>query len=140
MSAATNDYADEAPELVDFLHRQSAFFRKHGGTVLKDDAQKLADAASLLDSYRAGLVLTDPLPALGVELIRWVSVSKAVPDADETALLRIVGPTETYVWAGYYDGERWVSAEGVPLGGDVVTHWAEFPAGPAVSDAAEEAA
>lgn len=139
MSAATNDYADEAPELVDFLHRQSAFFRKHGGTVLKDDAQKLADAASLLDSYRAGLVLTDPHPALGVELIRWVSVSKAVPDADETALLRIVGPTETYVWAGYYDGERWVSAEGVPLGGDVVTHWAVFPAGPAVSDAAEEA-
>lgn len=139
MSPATNDYADEAPELVDFLNRQAAFFRKHGGTVLKDDAQKLADAASLLDSYRAGLVLTDPHPTLGVELIRWVPVSKAVPDADETALLRIVGPTETYVWAGYYDGERWVSAEGVPLGGDVVTHWAEFPAGPAVPDATEEA-
>lgn len=139
MSAVANDYAAEAPELVDFLHRQAAFFRRHGGTVLKDDAQKLGDAASLLDSYRAGLVLVDPHPLLGAELIRWVPVSKAVPDADETALLHIVGPTETYVWVGYYDGERWVSAEGVPLGGDVVTHWAEFPAGSAVADAAEEA-
>ncbi len=139
MSAVANDYAAEAPELVDFLHRQSAFFRKHGGTVLKDDAQKLADAASLLDSYRAGLVLVDPHPLLGAELIRWMPVSKVLPDGDETALLRIAGLTETYVWAGYYDGARWVSAEGVPLGGDVVTHWAVFPAGPAVSDATEEA-
>ncbi len=138
MSAATNDYADEAPELVDFLHRQAAFFRKHGGTVLKDDAQKLSDAASLLDSYRAGLVLVDPHPLLGAELIRWVPVSKAMPDADEIVLQRIVGPTETYVWSGYYDGERWVSGA-IALGSGAVTHWAKLPAGPAVSDATEEA-
>lgn len=132
-------HGDEAVSLVEFLHRQSAFLLLHGGAALKHEAEAMANAASLLDSYRAGLVLVDPHPLLGAELIRWVPVSKAVPDADETALLHIVGPTETYVWAGYYDGERWVSAEGVPLGGDVVTHWAEFPAGPAVADAAEEA-
>lgn len=138
MSAVANDYAAEAPELVDFLHRQAAFFRRHGGTVLKGDAQKLGDAASLLDSYRAGLVLVDPHPLLGAELIRWVPVSKAMPDADETVLQRIVGTAETYIWAGYYDGEQWVSGA-IALGSGAVTHWAKFPAGPAVADAAEEA-
>lgn len=138
MSAVTNDYATEAPELVDFLHRQSAFFRKHGGTVLKDEAQKLADAASLLDSYRAGLVLVDPHPAMGAELIRWIPVSTAVPDANNPMLARIESATQTYVWTSYYDGGRWFSPEGLTLGGHVVTHWAEFPAGPAVSDATEE--
>lgn len=135
MSAPNDAYADEAVALVDFLHRQSAFFRRHGGAALKHEAEALADAASLLDSFRAGLVFATPHPLTGVELIRWTPVSTSLPDADTTALLRIVGPTETYVWVGHYDGEQWMTAEGSPLGASAVTDWADFLCGPVKPEA-----
>lgn len=128
-------HGDEAVSLVEFLHRQSAFLLLHGGAALKHEAEAMANAASLLDSYRAGLVVARPHPLTGVELIRWTPVSTSLPAADTTALLRIVGPTETYVWVGHYDGEQWMTAEGSPLGASAVTDWADFPCGPVKPEA-----
>lgn len=130
MSTTTLDSSrDEARELVDFLHKQAAYFRRHGGAALRHEADALANAAALLDSYQAGITLATPHALSGAELIVWTAVEKALPDADITSLLRINGEDEVYVWAGYYDGEQWISAEGLPLG-QSVTHWADFPAGP----------
>lgn len=130
MSPTTLDSSrDEARELADFLHKQAAYFRKHGGASLRHEADALANAAALLNSYQAGITLATPHAVTGAELIGWSSVGVALPDADATVLLHINGPEEAYVWAGYYDGQQWISAEGVPLG-QLVTHWANFPGGP----------
>lgn len=59
-------------------------------------------------------------------LCRWKDVNQELPDADETVLVATIDNTEP-VWLGYYDGERWLDAEGIPVN---VSHWAPMPEAP----------
>lgn len=59
-------------------------------------------------------------------LCRWKDVNKELPDADETVLIATIDNTEP-VWLGYYDGERWLDVEGIPVN---VSHWAPMPEAP----------
>lgn len=124
-----NHYDAEARDLVEWLFAQAAYYRKHAPDLTADIA-RFEDAAALIDTYRAGLVLVDPHPTMRAELIRWVGVDDAMPDADETVLLWRVG--DDTPWPGYLDGHRWRSADGFHMQAGSVTHWAKMPAGPAV--------
>lgn len=136
MSAITEKSTDcEAKQLVSYLHSFAGFIRKHGGRLLIGEANTMADAASLLDSYRAGVALVDPHPITAAELVRWVSVDAALPDADITVLLVITGNDE--VRLGFYDGAEWRDADAMPIRGQVL-HWADMPAGPQRPDVVEE--
>lgn len=59
-------------------------------------------------------------------LCHWKDVNKELPDADETVLVATIDNTEP-VWLGYYDGERWLDVEGIPV---KVAHWAPMPEAP----------
>lgn len=120
----------DAPSLVEWLFEQAAYYRKHAPDLTRD-INAFQDAAALLDSYRAGLELVDPHPAMCAELVRWVSVDDALPDADETVL--ICGPGDDSPWLGYLDTPHWRSADGLYLNPHRVTHWAKMPTGPAAS-------
>lgn len=64
----------------------------------------------------------------GMDSIIWKAVGIDMPDADETVM--IFHPAENEpVWMGYYDGARWVSVDGMPIG-TAVSHWATMPEGP----------
>lgn len=63
------------------------------------------------------------------ELIRWVSVSTALPQDGELVLLWTEGDDSP--WMGYLDGVTWRSAEGFPIPMTDRTHWASMPTGPA---------
>jgi hypothetical protein len=145
---------DEARELVDFLHSQSAFFRKHGGATLKHEADSLGNAAALLDSYQAGITLATPHAVTQASVIQWVSVSEALPNDDETVLIAIQRPLgEIEVTTGFVDHGKWHDVTGWPVGanlcsrdfdGSIVTHWVRLPEGPkplvTVVDCTEELA
>ncbi len=136
MSTIAEDSTDcEAKHLVNYLHNFAGFIRKHGGRMLTGEADTMADAASLLDSYRAGVALVDPHPITAAELVRWVSVDAALPDADITVLLVIAGDDEVHL--GFYDGAEWRDADAMPIH-DQVLHWADMPAGPQRPDVVEE--
>ena len=123
------DYESEARTLVEWLFAQAALIRKHAPD-RRFDIAKLEDSAALIDSFRAGLVLVNPHPLMRAELVRWVSVDDALPDADETVL--ICGPGDDSPWPGYLDSPHWRSADGFYLNPHRVTHWAPMPTGPAV--------
>lgn len=123
------DERAEARRLVEFLQTLSAALKGWKGAGMKDVRSDINAAAALLDSYQAGLVLTAPHPAMCAELVRWVSVDDALPDADETVL--ICGPGDDSPWPGYLDSPHWRSADGLYLNPHRVTHWAKMPAGPA---------
>jgi hypothetical protein len=145
---------EEARELVDFLHNQSAFFRKHGGATLKHEADSLGNAAALLDSYQAGITLATPHAVTQASVIQWVSVSEALPADEEDVLIAIqrrLGGVE--VTTGFIDRDAWHDQSPFPVGlnlctgdfdGSKVTHWATLPEGPkplaTVADCAEELA
>ncbi len=57
---------------------------------------------------------------------RWIDVNEALPDADTTVLIVAPSCTEP-VWLGFYNGELWMSVEGIVI---EVTHWAELPIAP----------
>lgn len=121
------DYQAEAQNLVEWLFDQAAYYRKHAPNLIAD-IKHFEDAAALIDSYRAGLVLVDPHPAMRAELVRWVRVEDAMPEDGELALLWRVGDDSP--WIGYLDGRRWRHADGFHLPRGSVTHWAKMPAGP----------
>lgn len=136
MSTVSEKSTDcEAKLLVNYLHNFAGFIRKYGDRSLIGEANTMADAASLLDSYRAGVALVDPHPITAAELVRWVSVDAALPDADITVLLVIAGDDE--VRLGFYDGAEWRDADGMPIHGQVL-HWADMPAGPQLPDVVGE--
>lgn len=122
-----NDYDTEARGLVEWLFAQAAYYRKHAPN-LTGDIARFEDAAALIDTYRAGLVLVDPHPAMRAELIRWVRAEDELPDADETVLLWREG--DDTPWPGYLDGHRWRSADGFHIPAGSVTDWAKMPTGP----------
>ena len=129
-----DDYQEEARDLSAWLHRQAEVYRRHA-PALTDDIERLQNAGALLDSFQAGLVPVTPHPLMAMELIRWVSVEDALPDADETVL--IWAPGDDSPWPGYLDGDQWRSADGFFLPPMRVTHWAAMPAGPAPTPAVE---
>lgn len=132
------DYDAEARSLVEWLFAQAAYYRKHAPELTADIA-RFEDAAALIDTYRAGLVLVDPHPAMRAELIRWVRVEDQLPDAEEMVLLWREGDDSP--WMGYLNGKQWFSAEGFVFRFPSVTHWAPAPTGPAAStDTPEEPA
>lgn len=134
-----DDYQAEAHQLVEWLFGQAAFYRKHA-PACASDIQNFEDAAALIDSFRAGLVLVDPHPAMHAELIRWVSVADCLPAEDELVLLWRGGDDSP--WVGYRvrnlrRGDHWCGADGMPFDISCATHWASMPAGPAPAPAVE---
>ena len=123
-----DDYQAEAHQLVEWLFGQADFYRKHA-PACSGDIQAFEDAAALIDTFRAGLVLVDPHPAMQAELIRWVSVQDTLPDDGELVLLWL--PGDECPWLGYLDGADWRSAEGIPVPMTAGMFWAAMPAGPA---------
>ncbi len=126
--ARPGDYQEEARNLVEWLFTQAAFYRRNAPACAAD-IQNFEDAAALIDSFRAGLVLVPPHPAMRAELIRWASVSDALPSLGELVLLWRDGDENP--WIGYAEGDIWRSAEGMPFPLMSVTHWAAMPTGPA---------
>lgn len=133
-AAHLDDYQAEARALSDWLHAEAKVYRKHAPSLV-DSIRMLEDAAALLDTFQAGLVPVTPHPLMQMELIRWVSVADALPDADETVLVWQTNGEEP--WPGYLDGDAWRSADGFWIAKGLVTHWAPMPAGPAPADAVE---
>ena len=123
-----DDYQAESRRLVEWLFGQAAFYRKHA-PACASDIQNFEDAAALIDSFRAGLVLVDPHPAMQAELTRWVHRADALPAAGELVLLW--SDRDESPWVGYLEGDIWRSAEGLPFPLMSVTHWASMPTGPA---------
>ncbi len=119
----------DAPSLVEWLFEQAAYYRKHAPDLTRDICA-FQDAAALIDSYRAGLELVDPHPAMRAELVRWVSINDALPEGDSIVLLWKDGDDSP--WIGYLDGHRWRHADGYHMPRGSVTHWAKMPTGPAV--------
>ncbi|WP_430434774.1 hypothetical protein [Methyloversatilis sp.] len=71
------------------------------------------------------LVRTCYAPGDAVEPIRWVN-DGSIPDADELVLVE--GPDHGDVWGGCYDGEQWLTQDGMPVDVTVLA-WAQWPAG-----------
>ena len=133
--ARPDDYQDEARQLTEWLFTQAAFYRKHA-PACSADIQAFEDAAALL-TFRAGLILVPPHPAMQAELIRWTATAAAMPDPLSGELLLLWASSDEFPWVGYLDGDFWRSAEGLPFPLDSVTHWAAMPKGPAPMPAIE---
>lgn len=58
----------------------------------------------------------------------WTSVNDEFPDADLIVLMWMPDEASEPVWPGYWDGERWLSAEGDQISG--VRGWTDFPKPP----------
>lgn len=127
MSKAEDRNDAEARRLVQWAFDNAAYYRKNA-PLLVDDIQSFEDAGALIDTYRAGLVLVDPHPAMRAELIRWVLVEDQLPNAEEMVLLWREG--DEAPWTGYLSGKQWFSALGFVFRFASVTHWAKLPAGP----------
>ncbi|MDN4056357.1 hypothetical protein QPK32_25140 [Massilia sp. YIM B02763] len=95
--------------------------------------------ASGLRGFLHGVNATDARALLGqfvlelerrrgplVERLVWKDAAE-LPDVDVTFQLFDPEASEP-VWPGYYDGERWVYADGMPA---TPTHYADMPRGPA---------
>ena len=123
------DYQAEAQSLVEWLFKQAAYYRKHAPE-LRSDIQAFEDAAALIDSYRAGLVLVAPHPAMRAELVRWVVTKEEMPNNGERVLLWRAGDESPTV--GHFDGRFWHVGDGFYMVRSAFTHWAKMPAGPAV--------
>jgi hypothetical protein len=59
------------------------------------------------------------------EAVTWIPAAE-LPDADSTVMLFDTAASEP-VWPGYYDGERWLYADGMPA---APTHYADMLKGP----------
>lgn len=67
-------------------------------------------------------------PGAATEAIAWTRPAAAgMPDADITVLLHVEGADEP-VWPGWWDGERWIWADGQPVEGRVI-EFADLPGG-----------
>ncbi len=60
------------------------------------------------------------------ELLTWHRLPGAMPDAELTVLLSVEGADSP--WPGYWDGEAFVWADGMPVAGAVLG-WADMPQG-----------
>jgi hypothetical protein len=69
-----------------------------------------------------------------LETISWVNVRTLMPDDDMIVLIRTKNDAEP-VWFGYHDGldDRWRNVDGMQCQ-HTVTHWAEMPAGPQITN------
>ena len=133
--ARPDDYQEEARALVEWLFTQAAFYRKHA-PACAGDIQKFEDAAALIDTFRAGLVLVPPHPAMQAELIRWTRMADELPP-DDGSMVLLWAEGDEMPWYGYREGSELRSAEGQPYARDTVTHWAEHLTGPAPAQTVE---
>ena len=60
------------------------------------------------------------------EIVVWHSANEVLPDSDITVMIICGGDTEA--WPGYWDGETWRTADGVPL--SQVIYWTDMLEGP----------
>lgn len=67
-------------------------------------------------------------PPIVTEIIEWIDPAYAMPDADETVLIKSSFDSETSM--GFFDGDRWLDVSAFPLGNPPV-YWAHRPEGPA---------
>lgn len=69
--------------------------------------------------------MTQTAETTHAELLHWVTDGR-LPDADELVLVE--DQTSDEPWAGFYDGESWFMADGMPVDLNVIA-WARWPAG-----------
>lgn len=62
------------------------------------------------------------------ELLTWQRLPGTMPDADQDVLLSVESSGEQRTWPGYWDGEQFVWADGMPVAGAVLG-WAQMPEG-----------
>ena len=67
------------------------------------------------------------MTTLFTEVIAWRDARAAVP-VDDSSVLVLSPESDFPVWIGFYDGERWVSADLVEYE-KPVTAWARLPSG-----------
>lgn len=85
--APLDECRKEARALVEWLHDQADKYIKLAPALVKD-IEHFREAATILDSYQAGLVLVQPHPVMRAELIRWQSVSpETLPPVRQCVLL-----------------------------------------------------
>lgn len=65
---------------------------------------------------------------MSTETITWRRLQDAMPDADLTVLLFMPTDEDCPAWPGYWDGEIWRLADGMPAPN--VVAWADMPEGP----------
>lgn len=131
------DLRTEARKLIDWCFKNAKFYKKHGAG-LEADIRAFEDCAAALDAFQSGLAVVPPHRALHMELVRWVRVTQALPDDEETVLIVPSGETEAFI--GYLCAGVWYYDSTSEVSGGVL-YWAKFPAGPQMHDAlAEEAA
>lgn len=83
----------------------------------------IGEAAHYAACRDAVLALKTSAPL--AEAITWKAAAD-LPDADSTVMLFDPAASEP-VWPGYYDGERWLYADGMPA---APTHYADMLKGP----------
>jgi len=63
-----------------------------------------------------------------VGVVRWIDASRELPDDEMTVMIAFEGGG---VWTGFRDAGEWRCVDG-ELVKERVTHWGEFPDGPAL--------
>lgn len=61
------------------------------------------------------------------ESLTWYEPAERMPDHDTTVMLEFEEVDGEPVWPGYFDGEDWLLADGMPAG--KVKRWSEMPKG-----------
>lgn len=136
-SPPQGDYQAEAVKLVAWLHRMSEFFSRHA-PALREDIENFADAAALLDSFRAGLVPVTYHPAMRMETVRWVDPAVTMPAPDVSILMIVEGIREVVSgWSVSIDKRTCFHGDAYALNGARVLFWAYLPAGPILDGPAE---
>jgi hypothetical protein len=75
---------------------------------------------------------------MSTETLTWYRPDAGeLPDAEIDVLLH-TSCTDCPVWPGYYDGEQWFGADGMPMHHRVI-EWCDMPAGTVEEAAAVEA-
>lgn len=53
----------------------------------------------------------------------WTSCELDLPESDDTVLIAMPN-ADCPIWPGYWNGQHWHTAEGLPV---IATHWRRFP-------------
>lgn len=117
--AATGDFESEGFGFAQEVASQ------YGADHLDADATILRISARELYVLMRAMGYRHKTSADGVEVLRW-NTDGSLPDADELVLVE--GPDPGDVWGGCYDGEQWLTQDGMPVDVKVLA-WAEWPAG-----------
>lgn len=61
------------------------------------------------------------------ETLTWYEPAERMPDPDTTVMIEVEDVDGEPVWPGYFDGNEWRLADGMPIAD--VRRWADMPKG-----------